>query len=75
MERDITDLKGHIQNRHKVRKLFKTRSLAPRTRRQANNNLLSFPYGDRFKKRKRTSEKPIKLRLSEARTLEKARIN
>jgi hypothetical protein len=25
--------------------------------RQANNNRLSFPYGDRFKERKRTGEK------------------
>jgi hypothetical protein len=46
--------------------------VAARTRREANNNLLSFPYGDGFKKRKRTCEKPIKLRLSEARTPEKA---
>jgi hypothetical protein len=36
-----------------------------RTSRQANNNLLSFPYGDRFKERKRTGEKAIKSRLSE----------
>jgi len=28
-----------------------------RTSRQANNNLLSFPYGDRFKERKRIGEK------------------
>jgi hypothetical protein len=39
---------------------------------QANNNLLSFPYGDHFKKRKRPREKPIKLRLSEARAPEKS---
>jgi hypothetical protein len=26
-------------------------------RRQANNNLLSFPYGDRFKMHQRTGEK------------------
>jgi hypothetical protein len=59
------DLEQKIQNQHKVRK-------ASRTRRQANNNLLSFPYGGHFKKRKRTCEKPIKLRLSEAREPEKA---
>jgi hypothetical protein len=41
-------------------------------RRKVNNNLLSFPYSDHFKKRKRTREKPIKLRLSEARMPEKA---
>jgi hypothetical protein len=49
--------------------------VAARTRPETNNNLLSFPYGDRFKKRKRTREKPIKLRLSEARPPEKARID
>jgi hypothetical protein len=70
MGRDITGLKGNIQNRHKARK-----PVAPRTRHQVNNNLLSFPYGDRFKKRKPTREEPIKLRLSEARAPEKARID
>jgi hypothetical protein len=34
-------------------------------RRQANNNLLSFPYGGRFKKRKRTDENADKSRLCE----------
>jgi hypothetical protein len=49
--------------------------VAARTRREVNNNLLSFSYGDRFKKRKRTREKPVKLRLSEARAPENARID
>jgi hypothetical protein len=53
-------------------KALASKPRASRTRRQANNNLLSFPYGYHFKKRKRTREKPIKLRLSEARVPEKA---
>jgi hypothetical protein len=71
--RDITDLKGHIQNRHKAKPL-RLETLGSANSGQANNNLLSFPYGVHFKKRKRTCEKPIKLRLSEARAPEKAHI-
>ncbi|WP_213739480.1 hypothetical protein [Bradyrhizobium sp. dw_411] len=68
MERGITDLKENIQKSAYARKPVAAR-------RQANNNLLSFPYGDHFKKRERTREKPIKLRLSEARTPCALRLN
>jgi hypothetical protein len=61
-----------VRKRFKAGSHFEDRGLGLANSRQANNNLLSFPYGGRFKKRKRTGEKPIKLRLSEAPVPEKA---
>jgi hypothetical protein len=56
MARDIADLKGNIQKRLKARQPFRVGIPGFANPRQFNNNLLSFPYGDRFKKRKRTCE-------------------